>query len=238
MPVAGDYSPEDVEAYQAALDRDFQRIDAQCLQALGSETGIRRALARNRERGPHLPLTFVNVPLRNASVIQDELAAVHRLLEETLDDPRHEKAYYQLPDRVHTTLLRVGGEADVTAVFERIRSVLDVPVFAYTLAGPHVTPDLIVVLELRTASASLLALRARMRARLIEAGFDVPVQTISHVTVARLVHASPAELRRLVDACAARRTHVHDAPAHATRVCVSRSRGNARYEDRCAQLTP
>ena len=27
--------------------------------------------------------------------------------------------------------------------------VLDVPAFAYTLAGPHVTPDLIVVLELR-----------------------------------------------------------------------------------------
>lgn len=232
----GPYSAEEVRAYQAALDADFRRIDIECLRTLESEDGLREALARNRERGPHQPITFANVPLRDAPVVQKELTAVHQLVERALNDPHREKAYYQRADRVHTTLLRLNGEADATAVFDEIRSDLDVPSYSYTLVGPHVTPDLIVILELRTVSASLLTLRTRMRARLVRAGYDVPIPTISHVTLARLVDASPAELCRLVEACAARRTAVHDEPVPATRLCVSRSRGTPQYEDRCVPL--
>jgi hypothetical protein len=232
----GPYSPEEAQAYQTALDADFRRIDVQCLRTLESDDGVREALVRNRERGPHQPITFVNVPLPDAPVVRKELTAVHQLVERALNDPRREKAYYQLADRVHTTLLRLNGEADATAVFDEIRGDLDVPSYSYTLVGPHVTPDLIVILELRTASASLLTLRTRMRTRLVQAGYDVPMPTISHVTLARVMAASPAELRHLVEACAARRTCVHDEPVSATRLCVSRSRGTPQYEDRCVPL--
>ena len=236
MSEIGPYSPGDVQAYQAGLDADFRRLDAECLRTLQSEDAVRAALARNRERGPHQPITFVNVPLRDARVVREELAAVHHLVEHTLDDPRREKAYYQLAERVHTTLLRLNGEADATAVFDEIRNDLDVPSYTYTLVGPHVTPDLIVILELRTASASLPTLRARTRTRLVQAGYDVPMPTISHATLARVIDASPAALRDLVEACATRRTALHDEPVAATRLCVSRSRGTPQYEDRCVLL--
>ncbi len=230
------FSREDVEAYQAALDADFLRIERACGEVLRSEGAIREALARNRRQGPHLPLTFVNVPLKDAPAIRAELADVQRLLERQLNDAARQKAYYQLPERVHTTLLRISGTAGVDEVFAEIRHELEVAAFSYTLVGPHVTPDLIVVLELRASSASLLSLRTRMRSRLEGAGYEVPPQTISHVTVARLIEASPEELRRLADACAARRGQAHEDPVPALHVCVSRSCGDGRYEDRCAPL--
>jgi hypothetical protein len=230
------FSPEDVQAYQAALDADFLRIERAFREVLRSEEAIREALARNRRHGPHLTLTFVNIPLKDAPVIRAELVAVHRLLERHLNDSARAKAYYQSAERAHTTLLRISGTAGVDEVFDEIRHEIDVAAFSYTLVGPHVTPDLIVVLELRASSASLMALRTGMRARLEQAGYEVPPQTISHVTVARLIEASQEELRQLGDACAARRTAPHEGPVQASRVCVSRSCGDGRYEDRCAPL--
>ena len=155
------FSPEDVQAYQAALDADFLRIERAFREVLRSEEAIREALAWNRRHGPHLPLTFVNIPLKDAPVIRAELAAVHRLLERHLNDPPRAKAYYQSAERAHTTLLRISGIAGVDEVFDEIRHEIDVAAFSYTLVGPHVTPDLIVVLELRASSASLMALLRR-----------------------------------------------------------------------------
>jgi hypothetical protein len=177
-------------------------IDRACAEVLRSDQAITSRLRANRRLDDDARAPFVNVPLGRDAAARRRALEVQRIVAETLRDPLREKARYQSPWDLHTTLVRVDEDRCPAEIFAAIASVVSLEALRYEITGAHLTADLVVILELRSLSDVPVRLRREIAETIGRMGWLKKVPNVHHATVARLVAGGANGVRAVCAALA------------------------------------